>query len=346
MVGDSSQFHDVYGKVAQASLREMLEALDQQLQTRTAAHIRTVPTGWEILDEVLGGGLHAGELLLLGGPPGVGKTITALQWARNIASAGHRVVYICYEHEPTTLLIRLLALETDQDGGERTASRALLEAMSAANATGRPLEETLSSTPGGTEALERMRSYSDNLIILRASGARTTLEDLRAHLESHLAPSDSVPTVAIVDYLQKIPMHPEPEFESEKVTRTIEGLKDIALELHIPLVVLSAVDRLGLEVRRIRMHHLRGSSAVSFESDVVVMLNDKHKAVSKVHLSYDTRAAQSFRDWVVFSVEKNREGPNLVDLEFRKDFRHFRFDPDGGLISERLVDERLDEHDL
>jgi hypothetical protein len=46
------------------------------------------------------------------------------------------------------------------------------------------------------------------------------------------------------------------------------------------------------------------------------------------------------------SIEKNRGGPNLIDLEFRKDFRHFRFDPDGGIVSEKLVDERSDEQEI
>jgi replicative DNA helicase len=79
---------------------------------------------------------------------------------------------------------------------------------------------------------------------------------------------------------------------------------------------------------------------------VILMLNDKHKAVSKIHLSYDTLAAQGFREWVVMSVEKNRGGPNLIDLEFRKDFVHYRFDPLGGMVKEKLISERMDESAL
>jgi replicative DNA helicase len=114
----------------------------------------------------------------------------------------------------------------------------------------------------------------------------------------------------------------------------------------VPVVLLSAVDAEGMRANRLRMYHLRGSSAIAFESDVVLMLNSKEKAVSKIHLSYDTQRARQFRDWVVMSVEKNRGGPNLIDLEFRKDFRHFRFDPEGGIVSEKLVDERSDEQEI
>jgi replicative DNA helicase len=222
--------------------------------------------------------------------------------------------------------------------------RAVLDALDTADATGQSLDATLEATPGGAEALQRVRAYADNLVLVRALGAHTTLDEIDQLIRDHTEPSRR--TVVFVDYLQKIPVLPEPEFEAEKVTRTVEGLKDLALEHHVPIVLISAVDRPGLEVNRIRMHHLRGSSALAFEADVVLMLNDKHKAVSKVHLAYDANASRTFRDWVVFSMEKNRGGPNLIDLEFRKDFSHYRFDPEGGLVSERLVDERLDEHEL
>jgi hypothetical protein len=37
------------------------------------------------------------------------------------------------------------------------------------------------------------------------------------------------------------------------------------------------------------------------------------------------------------TVEKNREGPAPVHLQFTKDFANYRFDPDGSYVAERLV---------
>jgi hypothetical protein len=45
---------------------------------------------------------------------------------------------------------------------------------------------------------------------------------------------------------------------------------------------------------------------------------------------------------VVFSVEKNRGGPAMVDLEFRKDFLHYRFETRGSYMAVRSVDDRLE----
>jgi replicative DNA helicase len=320
---------------------DALAQLDQQMRDHVAFEIRTAPTGFAVLDDILGGGVRAGELLLLGGPPGVGKTICALQWARNLARDGNHVVFACYEHEPTTLLIRLLGLEAGDVGRDGPLGRALERALLRGEAAGRSLRDVLADAELGLQALEAVEAYADNLSLVRASGSHTTLEELRELTRGH-ASHDRM-TILFVDYLQKIPLQPEPDTEAEKVTRTVEGLKDLALDLRIPVVLLSAVDADGMRANRLRMYHLRGSSAVAFESDVVLMLNDKVKAVSKVHLSYDPVGAQQFKDWVVVSIEKNRGGPNLIDLEFRKDFRHFRFHPDGGIVKEKLVDERMDE---
>ncbi len=326
------------------TLTDVLTDIDQRLRDSAELDVRSVESGFAVLDDVLSGGLHAGELILLGGPPGVGKTIAALQWARNVAMSGHTAVFACYEHEPTTLLTRLLALEAGSSGGDRELSRSVARALAVGDTAGSSLEQVLASTDSGLNALERVKQYADKLILVRASGSHTTLEELRAVLEPHLDPRRT--TVLFVDYLQKVPLQPEPDTEAEKVTRTVEGLKDLALDAHVPVVLLSAVDAEGMRANRLRLYHLRGSSAIAFESDVVIMMNDKHKAVAKVHLAYDAVKARSFRDWVVFSIEKNRGGPTLVDLEFMKDFTHFRFDPEGGVVSEQLVDERIDEAGL
>jgi replicative DNA helicase len=323
------------------SVSEVIASVDAKLADGERRDLTTHPSGFGVIDDLLGGGFRTGELILLGGPPGVGKTIAALQWARNLASTGVRCVFACYEHEPETLLTRLLSLEAGELGSDRPLSRTMQQGMDLGDSEATSLRELLSGSPEGQRALERVRAYADDLILVRASGSHTTIDDLARLVNDHRRPRQR--TVLFVDYLQKVPIQPESPTESEKVTRTVESLKDLALDLNVPLILLSAVDAEGMRASRLRLYHLRGSSAIAFESDVVIMLNDKHKAVSKVHLSYDAVRARTFRDWVVFSVEKNRGGPSLVDLEFRKDFRHFRFDPDGGIVTEQLVSERLDE---
>ena len=112
--------------------------------------------------------------------------------------------------------------------------------------------------------------------------------------------------VLIIDYLQKVPQIPEPPSETEKVTFVVNGLKDIALTEKVPTIAIVAADKEGLKAARLRNHHLRGSSAINYEADVILILNEKYQIVAKVNIEFNPYQAQRFRDWIIASVEKNR----------------------------------------
>jgi len=93
------------GRTARQTLRQ-LEATELQIPRPTP-----FASGFHPLDDVLNGGIRAGDLLIIGGKPGQGKTIAAPQWARHMARTGHTAIFACYEHDEVTLLTRLLACE-------------------------------------------------------------------------------------------------------------------------------------------------------------------------------------------------------------------------------------------
>ena len=90
-----------------------------------------------------------------------------------------------------------------------------------------------------------------------------------------------------------------------------------------------------------RVNNLRGSTALAYEADTVLMLNNKFDVVARHHLMYDLGNAERFKFYVVLSIEKNRSGLDKIDLEFRKRFEQGRFETDGQPVSEQLVDERV-----
>ena len=65
-----------------------------------------IPTGFEELDRVLGDGIVAGSLVLVGGDPGIGKSTLLLQVCRNIAAAGKKVLYISGEESLKQIKLR------------------------------------------------------------------------------------------------------------------------------------------------------------------------------------------------------------------------------------------------
>src|SRR5690349_21489544 len=95
------------------SVLDVLVELSDKVASGKVGEYQPVPLGFTPLDKTIGMGIRPGELLLLGGAQGTGKTTMALQMARNVASGGQaNVLYICFEHEEEVLLSRLIALES------------------------------------------------------------------------------------------------------------------------------------------------------------------------------------------------------------------------------------------
>jgi replicative DNA helicase len=320
---------------------DLLRDLDRGGAATPRARMHPHQTGFEPLDSVLHGGFRAHDLVLVGGLPGVGKTIATLQWARNVARAGDHAIFVCYEHDEAVLLSRLLTLEIGELAGPEDVIQLdeLRDALYRWAYGGSGEDDDLQGSLLFRTARDRLEAYADRLWLVRGSGAHTTLAELQRLVDAHAGER----TVLFVDYLQKVAVHPEPPDEAEKVTRIAEGVKELALQSDVAVVAVVAASQVGLDATRTRLHHLRGSSALAYECDVALILNEKFRAVSKVHLAYDPVRAERFKHQVVFSIEKNRGGQSLVDLEFDKDFPNYRFNERGGFVQERLVDERLNE---
>jgi replicative DNA helicase len=316
-----------------AALMEQLDRDDVEGRTK----VRTpLPTGFEPIDHELGGGLQTHDLTLIGGRPGVGKTIAALQWARNMALQGSSVAYVCYEHDESHLLLRLLCLEMGElaHPDNAPALDKLRRLAREATSGHRQFVDAVASEPLLAAAHQQMAAYSERLHLVRGSGTRTSL----AHLESLAARLSHGRGVLVIDYVQKIPVLPEPKNSFLQTLRIAEALKEMSLSHDIAVVGIVAAEHQGLTARRVLLHHMRGAAALAYEADVIITLNAKPLAVSDVHQQFDPLRAAEFKNYVVFTLEKNRGGPAELHFEFRKDFSNFRFEPAGRHVAERLYE--------
>ena len=333
------------------TLRAVVEDTDGVLSVDQEAGAKVWPSGFAALDGVLTGGFRAGELVLLGGGPGLGKTTFALQVARNLVVSDHSVVYFSFEHDNHSLLERLIVLEAAEIAGSSAVR--LPEVRAAFQVSQGPdrmtMEGRLFGTEGGVEAIEALEGYGDRLHLHRSSGAETNIEVMRSTVEAIRERTGQTPFV-VVDYLQKVQAAaPSPDrrqsalfSEEDRITEVVEGLKDMSLDLNVAVLALVAVDKSGLAAAtRTRTHDLRGSSSLAHEADIVLILNNKFDVVARHHLMFNTANAADYHSWVVMSIEKNRSGVDNVDLEFRKRFEHNRFQTDGGRVEEELVDDRI-----
>ena len=313
-----------------------------------------LPTGFDPLDGLIGGGLRKTELILLGGAQGIGKTIASLQIARNIAMRNNQYAfYLSYEHTETHLMNRLLCLESinppevDIKSGVRLKDLYDIVISERAKSTLRgssgSLQTILRNNAKTAMALARMSRYADRLILVKASPAVTTLRAIR-EMTARLCDATGGNVTVFVDYLQKVAIHPERAAdEGEKVTIVVEGLKDLALALGVPVWSIVAADREGLKAQRLHLFHLRGSSALDYEADIAIIMNNKYHILSKDHVAFNPYQARQYRDWVVFTIEKNRAGRAMQDMEFQLHAPYFAFDPRGRRVQQQLIDDKIIE---
>jgi replicative DNA helicase len=323
------------------SLSEVLVETDEKLRLGQTAGARVWPTGFDALDVALSGGFRSGELVLLGGPQGLGKTAMALQMLRNSVAANRSAVLFSYEHDAHGILERLIAIEAGAIAGTDAIGLAKIRAgFEARHSRATSVRERFADATGGAEAVEALEGYGDRLRVHTSSGMHTTLEEIRA-VVTQVVEADGRPPLVLVDYLQKVPV-PGSLTEDERISVVVARLKDMALELGVPIVAIVAADKSSLVAgRRMRVNDLRGSSALAYEADVVLILNDKYDIVAKHHLVYHLGNAERFRHWVVMSIEKNRNGADHLELEFQKRFDQGRFEPEGRVVEEQLIEERV-----
>ena len=335
------------GTVGTLSLHSVSRIVGRTTE-RTVRVGRPMRTGFEVLDYWIGGGIRQGELFLLGGAPGAGKTTFCLQMARNIAMSGRaNVLYACYEHPAEYVLDRLLVQETIKPGTSGLNAGISFDELQGLLAEvvrrdpGTNPYEALRTHPIVGAAATDLDSYAGRFHLVEDAARKNDIGTLRA-LVTEFRSRTAEPLVLFVDYLQKLESSSgATRAEDERVTDVVQALKQLALQFDVAVVAIAAADKVGITAPRLRLSHLRGSSALLYEADIAVIMNDKWQIVDRDHIVFNTHRARQFRDWVVCTIEKNRSGRNLVEVEFQKRFEYCCFNPNGGRVTERLYEERI-----
>ena len=135
-----------------------------------------IPSGYQELDRVLGGGIVPGSLVLLGGDPGIGKSTLLLQTANQLAK-GTPILYVCAEESGQQVKLRSLRLGINQEGASSPS----------ANGKNNGKKANSKQTAGDQAILE-------NLYLL----PETNLEMILEELESLR------PKVAVIDSIQAL----------------------------------------------------------------------------------------------------------------------------------------------
>jgi replicative DNA helicase len=259
--------------------------------------IKGLSTGFLKLDEMTGG-LHPGELVILAARPSMGKTALALNIAQHVAmrpGENQTVAVFSLEMSKESLLTRMICAGARVDQQKFRAGylnqderRRLAKAAS-----------DLVQAP---------------LFIDDTSGAH--LMDIHAKLRR--LKSEQGLAMVVVDYLQLMTARGRYENRNQEISTLSRGLKLLAKDLKVPMLVLSQLNR-APETRpgdhRPQLSDLRESGSIEQDADLVAFIF--REEVYKPD-------REDLRGMAELLVSKQRNGPTgKVNLVFLREFTKF-----------------------
>jgi replicative DNA helicase len=252
-------------------------------------------TGFQSIDNVLGGGVRRGDLVVIGGIAGCGKSSLALATALRMARARTATAYLTHEMSVERVLERALAIE----------GRCRIDDIRSG-----ALSDMARAEVGA--AAVRLRETIPHIDLLPAGGA-----DVLGGVLRHASDLQ----VAFVDPLQALAAGERPQ--EEELATAVRALKRIALELNIAVVVTSHL-RNAAALRpdpRPTLDDFGQLGAVQQDADVVL-------GIFREEMFHPGSGVDGATELLLL---KNRNGnTGYVDLYFYKQWLRFEdmLDPD------------------
>lgn len=259
---------------------------DIESRYREDARGTLIPTPWPDVNKYIKGGMGAGDLVILAGNPGGGKSSVMVQMAVHAIKSGFNVVYYTLELGEGYVGQKFDSTFLTLNSEEILKNRALLE-------------KALKECPG-------------KLVIKEFAPRTATISTIKSHLK-HCSLYDFKPDLIIIDYLDYLKGHTRKEAERKgEIDDVYIGAKGLAKELQIPIASPSQVGRKGAKEDVIEGDNIAGSYDKIMIGDIVWSVSrkkeDKVNKTGRVH-------------WI-----KNRYGPDgmtfgaYIDIE-RGDIR-------------------------
>ncbi len=258
-----------------------------------------ISSGFVDLDKMTFG-LHPQEMIILAARPSMGKTSLAMNIAEAVAlpsrpgapSAG--VLIFSLEMSAEQLAMRLLTCRA------KVSSQRLRE--------GFVNKEEQQSLAQAAKELKNARLWIDD-------SGQVTINQLRAKARRIWARNDNMGLI-VIDYLQLL-AGTDPKIQREQqISEISRGLKTLAKELKVPVMVLSQLNRESeKEKRQPKLSDLRESGAIEQDADVVLLLARPKDAGDEHSVAADSA------DLI---IAKQRNGPvGDIKLTFRKEYTRF-----------------------
>jgi replicative DNA helicase len=282
-----------------------------QLMLHHRGELTGLPSGFTDLDRMTFG-FRPSEMIVIAARPSMGKTSLAMNIAENVivpkkGRSPRGVLFFSLEMSSEQLALRMLC------GRAGINMTKLHDGFIPKNAS-----ESLLGVAKELQAAPLWIDESTNLTILEMRAKAR-----RMHSKEHI-------DLIVIDYLQLINGDSRVPRE-QQISEISRGIKAMAKELKIPVIVLSQLNRDSEKERRQpKLSDLRESGAIEQDADVVLILTKQISASDK-DADNDFDGDTVVRDLV---VAKHRNGPiGVVQLVFVRNLTRF----------ENYVDENICE---
>jgi len=262
-------------------------------------------TGFANIDTPLGG-IQKGDLVTLAAGTGFGKSSLALIISSTVAKAGGAVLYVSAEMAAMELGHRLIAQQSGIDSSRIKAGNISKEEWTEIELAASKIDSWNFELWGNTASVSEI-----------ASKARQLATKWQKPL-----------SLVIVDYLQL--MKPtEGDTKAQQIGNIAWGLKQLAMDLNTPVLMLSQLNREGAREALPSIHSLKESGDIENHSNVVLLLHRPEKLERDTDgaLIYWAKIAKARDGRVTPWPSNGNEVNGAIKLRFKPSI--LRFEPEG-----------------
>ena len=283
-----------------------------EFQQKSGATIQGISSGYPYLDSMCSG-FKAGDMIVLAGRPGMGKTGFALNIALAIAKNNLNVLFFSLEMPAEQITNRILSIECSIN------SRNILN--------GKLDQEEINRLYANLDAISGLQIYIDETPSITISELRSKAKKLDAELRKTPNPERQTPNkldCIFIDYLQLMSSNVFKEDKVRQVEDISKNIKKLAKDLEIPIVAMAQLNRKIEERRGGKMEisgnkpmlsDLKDSGSIEQDADMVMFIHRED--------AYKKNEEEKNNEAEIF-VQKNRHGPTgTVRLRFTPQYMKF-----------------------
>jgi len=289
-----------------------------------------IPTPYAQLTDDLSGGFRNGEVYIIGGTRGSGKTSLALRFIWKALQLKHGVLMFSLEMSQKDVLRRMVSIEERVDLAQlrilqkkRKTQEISWQDMRLLDTLERKLRRT-------TEEVKKLPL----LVHQRPAVSPTYLIDEVRRLKER-QPLDLI----CIDHMQLMGSDGSERKEYEKFTAISRALKgQVARELNVPVLVVSQVSRTNSMDKRdeLEITDLRGSGALEEDAAAVMLLYHDAKDIAEAR-AQDRLSKGPIKAFLKLGKNRFGQSPSYLELNHFKGFTRFESTDERDYVHEKAL---------